>query len=227
MLNVYELHCTCICVRFAVNGLAYTTKSLLYILPCTSYSSAPFSLAIESFTKQPLNFSLSLRSCDLLSLYLIWIYFSRLQCSGIYLIWSEATAFEILTIPNPNYKHFYSTHTHTAHRIPHTHTNEKSIFFDRRISNSAQKFPRFHSKTRQITDFQYDCCKRQCRIHAYSYMCMCICVCDPFNIEMTLRFCFSFQRVMKLFGGFYSDLFLVNSNQLNTDGYMPLKWKCL
>lgn len=119
------------------------------------------------------------------------------------------------------------THTHTAHRIPHTHTNEKSIFFDRRISNSAQKFPRFHSKTRQITDFQYDCCKRQCRIHAYSYMCMCICVCDPFNIEMTLRFCFSFQRVMKLFGGFYSDLFLVNSNQLNTDGYMPLKWKCL
>lgn len=56
-------------------------------------------------------------------------------------------------------RHTYSL----SHFILYIHT-KKSIFFDRRISNSAQKFQRFHLKTRQITDFQYDCCKRQTAI---------------------------------------------------------------
>lgn len=147
---MYEIAitCTCICVRFAVNGLAYTTKSLLYFSLSLSlaFSHSQLLVHLSLSLSLLLRHSMSISYRFIFSIFpflsvsllipphviyfhFIWFEFIFPFRSGIYLTWSECwTAFKLTTMPSTNYKR--------SHAIQKTHRfKEKSILFDRRISN--------------------------------------------------------------------------------------------
>lgn len=114
--------------HFFIFPSPFHRTSLLHSLSrlCLSVSVSPVHPSpIETFNeRQPLYFpvlSISPSShstaCDLFSFYLIWIYFSLSQCSGIYLTWSECwTAFKLTTMPSTNYKRSHAVRQKT-HRL--------------------------------------------------------------------------------------------------------------